>query len=118
MVLGGDDDVLHAGGFGEGDDVVRAEAGGVEVLCQGLIVGDGDREVVHDPLANVSGALAVPGACWNRVEAPVDEHAEAGLAPPLHAGVALGGGLGVLNSGDGVVDGSGVGLAALQLSIT
>ena len=23
VVLGGDDDVLHAGGFGEGDDVVR-----------------------------------------------------------------------------------------------
>jgi hypothetical protein len=32
------------------------------------------------------------------VEAPVDEHAEACLAPPLHAGVALGWGFGVLSS--------------------
>ena len=32
VVLGGDDDVLHAGGFGQRDDVVRAEAGGVELL--------------------------------------------------------------------------------------
>jgi hypothetical protein len=52
VVLGGDDDVLHAGGFGEGDDIVRAEAGGVELRREGLVVGDGDGGVVHDPLAD------------------------------------------------------------------
>ena len=51
VMLGGDDDVLHAGGFGQGDDVVRAEAGGVELACEGLVVGDRDGGVVHDPLA-------------------------------------------------------------------
>ena len=117
MVLGGDDDVLHAGGFGEGDDVMRAEAGGVELFGEGLVVGDGDGEVVHDPLADVVGALAVPLAGGDGVEAPVDEHAEAGLAPPLHAGVALGRGLGVLNGGDGMVDGRCVGLAAFELRV-
>ena len=117
MVLGGDDDVLHAGGFGEGDDVVRAEAGGVELRREGFVVGDGDGGVVHDPLADAGDLLAVPGAGGDGVEAPVDEHAEAGLAPPLHAGVALGGGFGVLNGGDGVVDGLGVRLASFQLCV-
>ena len=32
----------------------------------------------------------------------MDEHAEAGFAPPVHACVALRGGLGVLDGGDGV----------------
>src|SRR5579871_6123455 len=109
VVLGGDDDVLHAGSFGEGDDVVGAEAGGVELGGEGLVVGDGDGEVVHDPLADVGGALAVPLACGDGVEAPMDEHAEASFAPPLHAGVALGWGFGVLDGGDGMVGGGGVG---------
>ncbi len=91
VVLGGDDDVLHASGFREGDDIVCAEAGGIELGRECFVVGDGDGEVVHDPFADVGGALAVPFACRDGVETPVDEHAEACLAPPLHAGVALGG---------------------------
>ncbi len=117
VVLRGDDDVLHAGGLGEGDDVVGAEARWVELGREGLVVGDRDGEVVHDPLADVGGALAVPLAGGDGVEAPVDEHAEAGLAPPLHAGVALGGGFGVLDGRDGMVDGRCVGLAALELGV-
>ena len=89
---------------------MRGEAGGVEVFGEGFVVGDGDGEVVHDPLADVGGALAVPFARGNGVEAPVDEHAEAGFAPPFHAGVALGWGFGVLDGGDGVIGRSGVGL--------
>ena len=107
VMFGGDDDVLHAGGFGEGDDVVCVEAGGVELFGEGLVVGDGDGEVVHDPLADVGGALSVPLAGGDGVEAPVDEHAEAGLAPPGHAGVALGGSFGVLDGGDGMLAGGG-----------
>ena len=117
MMLRSDDDVLHSSRLGEGDDVVCAEAGRVGILGEGFVVGDGDGEVVHDPLADVRGALAVPFACRNGVEAPVDEHAEAGLAPPLHASVALGWGLCVLNRGDRVVDGLGVGLASFQLRV-
>ena len=107
VVLGGDDDVLHAGGFGEGDDVVGGEGGGVEAGGEGFVVGDGDGGVVHDPLADAGDVLAVPGAGGDGVEAPVDEHAEAGLAPPFHAGVALGGGFGVLDGGDGMGGGGG-----------
>ena len=117
VVLGGDDDVLHACGFCEGDDVVGAEAGGIELGGEGFVVGDGDGEVVHDPLADVGGALAVPLAGGDGVEAPVDEHAEAGFAPPLHAGVALGGGFGVLVGGDGVVGRLGDGCAAFELRV-
>ena len=117
VVFGGDDDVLHAGGFGEGDDVVRAEAGGVELGGEGFVVGDGDGGVVHDPLADAGDLLAVPCAGGDGVEAPVDEHAEAGFAPPLHAGVFLGGGFGVLDGGDGVVDGGGVGWGACELRV-
>jgi hypothetical protein len=47
----------------------------------------------------------------------VDEHAEAGFAPPLHASVALGWGLGVLNRGDGMVDGLDDRLAPFQLRV-
>ena len=81
----------------------------------GFVVGDGDGEVVHDPLADVVGSLAVPLAGGDGVEAPVNEHAEACFAPPLHAGVALGWSFGVLDGGDGVVGGGGVGRGACQL---
>ncbi len=117
MVLGGDDDVFHAGGFCKGDDVVRGEAGGIELAGEGLVVGDRDGEVVHDPLADVGGALALPFAGGDGIEAPVDEHAEAGVAPPCHAGVAPGGSFGVLNGGNGMIRGRGVGLAALELRV-
>jgi hypothetical protein len=117
VVLGGDDDVLHAGGFGEGDDVVRGEAGGVELRGEGFVVGDGDGEVVHDPLTDVVAALSLPLSGGDGVEAPVDEHSEAGVAPPLHAGVALGGSFGVLDGGDGMIGGSGVGLGVLELGV-
>ena len=47
----------------------------------------------------------------------MDEHTEAGLAPPLHAGVALGGSFRVLDGGDGMVHRRCVGLTALQLRV-
>ena len=81
----------------------------VGLNCAGerFVVGDGDGGVVHDPLADAGDLLAVPGAGGDGVEAPVDEHAEAGLAPPRHAGVLLRGGLGVLDGGDGMLRTSG-----------
>jgi len=47
--FGSDDDVFHAGGFSESDDIVCAEAGGVELWREGLVLGDGNGGVVHDP---------------------------------------------------------------------
>ena len=96
---------------------MRVEAGGVELWSEGFVVGDGDGGVVHYPLADAGDLLAVPCAGRDGVEAPVDEHAEAGFAPPLHAGVLLSGGLGVLAGGDGVVDGGGVGGGACELRV-
>src|SRR6202042_821305 len=61
-------------------------------------------EIVHDPLADVGGALTMPLAGGDGVEAPVDEHAETGFAPPLHARIALGRSLGVLDGGNRMVD--------------
>ena len=47
----------------------------------------------------------------------MDEHAEAGFAPPGHARVALRWRFGVLDGGDRVVDGGLVGLGTLKLGV-
>ena len=69
----------------------RAALGlGLNVLGELLVFGHRDAFVFHDPLV----------AAQHAVEAPVDEHAEAGFMPPLHAafavGVASGGGGGAV----------------------
>ena len=117
VMLGGDDDIPHAGGFCESDDIVGTEAGGIEVFGEGFVVGDGDGEIVHDPLADVGGALTVPLPGRDRVEAPVDEHAEACIAPPLHACIALGRGLFILDGGNRMVDRLGDRCAAFELRV-
>ena len=66
---------------------------GLNSLAYCAVFGHGDLAAVHDPLADAGDLLAVVGAGGDGIDAPVDEHAEAGLAPPFHAGVALGGGL-------------------------
>ena len=63
---------------------------GLNSLAKCAVFGDGDLAVVHDPLADTFDLLALVGAGRDRIDAPMDEHAEAGLAPPFHAGVALG----------------------------
>ena len=88
-----------------------------ELAGELFVLGDGDARAVHDPLADAGDGLAAVLAGGDGVEAPVDEHAEAGVAPPGHACVALGGGFGVLNGGYGVIHGSGVGLGAFELSV-
>src|SRR5262249_59343316 len=45
---------------------------------------------VLNAVADRGNLFAVVRAGGDGVYAPVDEHAEAGFAPPLHAGVALG----------------------------
>ena len=70
---------------------VGVELDRVELLGVRAVFGDGDLAAVHDPLADAGDLLAVVGAGGDGIDAPVDEHAEPGLAPPGHAGVALGG---------------------------
>ena len=42
----------------------------------------GDLGAIHDPFADAFHRLAFPFTGGNRVEAPVNEHAEARFAPP------------------------------------
>ena len=85
MVLGGDDDVLHAGVLGGEHDGVGIEVDGVELRGEGVVGFERDLGGGADPLA--VGVDAVPLSGGDGVETPVDEEAEAGVAPPLHARV-------------------------------
>src|SRR5262249_13095673 len=85
VVFGGDDPVLHAGVLGGFDEFVGVEFHRVELFRVFGVFGDGDFGVVHDPFADVLDLLSFIDAGGDGVDAPVDEHAEAGFAPPLHA---------------------------------
>src|SRR5262245_45328275 len=89
-MLGGDDDVFHACLFGERDYFFGVELGGVKFLGVRGVNVDGDFGFVQEPLADAGVLFAVVGACRNGVDAPMNEHAEASFAPPLHAGIVLG----------------------------
>ena len=114
VVLGGDDDILHPRGLGEGHNIPSAEAGGIELGREGLVLRDRDRAlfIIHSPMPGI--CFPAPGAGRDGVKAPVDEHTEAGFAPPLHPDIALGGALGVLNGGDRMMNGLRIRLAALR----
>ena len=62
VMLGGDDDVLHAGGFGEGDDVMRVEAGGIELRGESLVVCTGMEALfmIHSPMSGICLPFQVP----------------------------------------------------------
>ena len=74
VMLGGDDDVLAAGLFGQLDPLVGVELRRVELGGELFIFLHRDFLVELHPFA----------AAQLAVDSPVDEHAEAGLAPPLH----------------------------------
>ena len=88
--LRGDDDVLHARVASRSAPIRRASNfTGLNCGASFSYSASGMLAHRHDPLADVLAALAVPLAGRHGVEAPVDEHAEARLAPPGHAGVVL-----------------------------
>jgi len=91
-MFGSDDDVAHAGFLGEGHPLIGIEFDGIKLFGVGLVAGHGDLAFMHDPFADPGDGLAVIGAGGHGINAPVDEHAEAGVAPPAHAGVAFRGG--------------------------
>ena len=91
VVFRGHDEVLHAGrlgGPGPLFGVVKIGIEALEVAGIGLV---GHALAALDPF--VAGGQGV--------EPPVDEHAEAGLGPPLHPGFLLGRGLGLGRGGRG-----------------
>src|SRR5262249_48357915 len=86
VMLGGHHHVFLSGAASQSCPVARGIGLWSEVLCQQLILSDGNAFVLHRPFM-----LADPA-----VKAPVDEHSEARLMPPLHAPRAVCLGLGRL----------------------
>ena len=84
VMLAGDHDVLHAGIVGHLDPLFGVEFYGIELGGQLFVFLDGNLGAVHDPLADAGDGLPLPFSGGNRIEAPVDEEAELGLAEPLH----------------------------------
>src|SRR5262249_53228501 len=88
VVLRRDHDVLHAGVLRDADDLLRVELDWIELRRKRLVLGARDVRPRHDPLAHVLRSLSLPLAGGHGVEAPVDEHAEARVTPPLHPRIA------------------------------
>ena len=91
VMFRGDDEVSHAGFLRELDPFIRIELRGVEFPGDFLVI-DGDRNLGHalDVLAVAAVFSAIPRAAQIGIHAPMHEHAEAGIAPPAKAGIALG----------------------------
>ena len=87
VVLGGDHQVAHARLHGEIHPRLRIEPYRVELLRQGLVFRARNALAEHDPLADAIHRLTLPDAGRNGVQAPMNEHAEARLAPPAQARV-------------------------------
>ena len=92
MVLGCQHDVFLSRRFRQADDFVSVVLHGIELRRQLLVLGDGDFRAQHDPLADAGDMLALPDAGGYAVDAPVDEHAKLGFAPPVQARVLVGAG--------------------------
>ena len=88
-MLGGNDDVFHAGLFGHEHPVLGIVFRGVELLGEFLVFGDRDFSPAHDLLAEAWNFLSVVNPSEARIDTPVNEHAEAGVAPPGHTGVPI-----------------------------
>ena len=91
-MLRGEDHVLHPGVGGEFGPFVRVEEDRVERVRQTGIFGVRDAEVFLRPFADVLHPAALPFARGERVEAPVDHHAEFRTLEPFfvcHAGSFL-----------------------------
>ena len=86
VVLGGDDDVFHAGVLGQAHPLLGVELHRVELAGELLVLRDGHLGLLEEPFAVVG--LALPLAGGHGIDAPVNEQPEAGLAEPGHALVA------------------------------
>ena len=80
VMLGGHHHVFLAGLLGEFRPGPRGVRLRLESFGQLLVFGDRNRFVLHGPFVTPQSA----------VKAPVNEHAEARLVPPLHAALAIG----------------------------
>ena len=83
MVLGGDDDIFHAGIHGELRPSLRVVLRRGEIPREGPVGGRRNLPLEHDPFR--AGRFALPETRGNGINAPVDEEAEPRLAKPAQA---------------------------------
>src|SRR5215831_15389908 len=79
MMLGGHHHIFLSGAASQPRPVARGIGFGREVLCQQLILSDGNGFVLHRPLVLAN----------HTVQSPMNEYSEARLMPPLHAACAV-----------------------------
>jgi hypothetical protein len=101
MVLGRDDDVLHASVLGHAHPGFGIVLHRVELLCILLILRYRDLCIVHDPFADIWYLLALVSPRRNGVDTPVDKQPEPGFTPPGHARITLLHGLVVVGALEG-----------------
>ena len=89
VVLAGDDDVFHPRVFRRLNPLARVELNGVELGGEFLVVGHLHLLVREVPLRDALVALEVGRVGGHGVDAPVDEHPELRLAPPLRPRLEL-----------------------------
>ena len=89
MVLGGDHDVLHPGLFGQPDPGIRIVLHRIELGGILAVALYRNFATPHDPLSNARDLLPVIRPGGDGIDTPVDEHTEAGLAPPFHPCIAF-----------------------------
>lgn len=88
MVFGRDHDVFHPGLFGGQHPGLRVVVHRVELALQGGAVIPGrDAQAVLDPVRRAAGGRSIPGTARHGIDAPVDEHPEAGLLEPFQPGL-------------------------------
>ena len=86
MVLGRDDDVLHARFLGQQHPFFRIDALPIETLRQFAVFRFANAVPIADPLrivVRVTQALTFPDSFRRTVEAPMDEHAKPVIFQPL-----------------------------------
>ena len=88
VMLGGHYHILLAGAFRELGPLPRGVGLGIEMLCEPLILSDGNSLHLHRPLVLTN----------KRIKSKMDEHAESSFVPPLHTPLAVGPLLGTLRA--------------------
>ena len=89
MMLGRDDHIFHPRRLRGLDPLVRVEFHGIKLAREFRVFRDRDLGVVHDPFTDRGNPPALVRPRWHRINAPMNEHPEPGLAPPLHSRVPL-----------------------------
>jgi len=89
VVFRRDHDILHARLFRQPHPRVRIVLDRVELPGERLVLRHRDLAPVHDPFPDPANLLPFVRPRRHGIHAPVNKQAEAGFAPPLHAGVAL-----------------------------